>query len=136
MTTERFNQISQGKFPGFLGIKVLTVEKDHLVAEMPIRPEFLAPNGFLHAGSLVSLADTLAGYASVANLPEGATSFTTIELKSNFFRTLTEGVVIAETRAEHLGRTTHVWQVEVKDQATGKKLALFSCTQMMLYPRS
>jgi uncharacterized protein (TIGR00369 family) len=96
----------------------------------------MAPNGFLHAGTVITLADTAAGYGCVANWPDGATGFTTIELKSNFTGTLREGTMLAEASMIHGGRTTQVWDVEVSDEATGRKLAYFRATQMILYPRS
>jgi uncharacterized protein (TIGR00369 family) len=102
---------------------------------LPIRPELLAPNGYLHAASVVGLADTAAGYGCVESLPEGAVGFTTIELKSNFLGTLTAGVLAAEATLVHGGRTTQLWDVSVTDEATGKLLAAFRCTQLVLHPR-
>jgi uncharacterized protein (TIGR00369 family) len=93
----------------------------------------MAPNGFLHAGSVVTLADTCAGYGCVANLPEGAVGFTTIELKSNHLGTARDGTVACVAKAVHLGRTTQVWDAVVRHKETGKTLALFRCTQMVLY---
>jgi len=109
------------------------LEEGKMNAEMPIRKEFFAPNGFLHAGSIVSFADTIAGYASIAHLPENGKSFTTLELKSNFVKGIKEGKMIGECIAEHLGRTTHVWRVVVRDANSQKKIAVFSCTQLILY---
>ena len=94
----------------------------------------LAPNGFLHAVSVIALADTTCGYGTRMLLPEGASNFTTIELKSNHLSTAREGVVTCEARAVHAGRTTQVWDAEVRDEA-GKLMALFRCTQAVLYPR-
>jgi uncharacterized protein (TIGR00369 family) len=103
---------------------------------MPVRTEVMAPNGFLHAGAVVTLADTACGYGCVQNMPAGATGFTTIELKSNHLGTLREGTVACTARPVHLGRTTQVWDATVTDAATGKTLALFRCTQMLLYPKA
>jgi uncharacterized protein (TIGR00369 family) len=100
-----------------------------------IQPFHLAPNGFLHAGVVITLADTAAGYACVANWPEDASGFTTIELKSNFTGTLLEGAMVADARMIHGGRSTQVWDVEVGDEASGRKLAYFRATQMILYPK-
>ncbi len=133
MTIDHFNSVSQGCFPGLLGIKVTAINGKNLQAEMPIQASFLAPNGYLHAGSIVTFADTIAGYATILNLPEQAKSFTTIELKSNFLRTLKEGVLECNSEAEHIGRTTQIWRIKVLDKATKKVLAIFSCTQMILY---
>jgi uncharacterized protein (TIGR00369 family) len=128
-----FNQISQGFLPDLLGIHIDKITENQLEASFEIRKNLFAPNGFLHAGSVVTLADTLAGYACVAYLPEGAKGFTTIELKSNFMSTAKEGKVIATATAEHLGKQTQVWDVIVKHAETGKKMAMFRCTQMILY---
>jgi len=131
--TDYFNKISNGYFPAHLGIKIIHTEEGCVQAEMPIEKEFFAPNGYLHAGSIVTFADTIAGYSTVAHLPDKAKSFTTIELKSNFVGAIREGKLIGESIAEHLGRTTHIWRVMVKDGTTQKKIALFTCTQLIIY---
>jgi uncharacterized protein (TIGR00369 family) len=128
-----FNQFGSMNLPGHLGIVVTQAEGAEIHAEMQVRPELMAPNGFLHAGSVVTLADTCSGYGCVANLPEGAVGFTTIELKSNFLGTALEGTVACVAKAVHLGRTTQVWDAVVTNKATGKTMALFRCTQMVLY---
>lgn len=123
------------RLPALFGLKVVRIDPRELVMRMDIRPEFLAPNGFLHAASVIALADTACGFATVAHLPEGAESFTTIELESNFLGTATEGTLEAVARGAHLGRTIQVWDATVTEVATGKTLALFRCTQMVLWPR-
>jgi 1,4-dihydroxy-2-naphthoyl-CoA hydrolase len=94
----------------------------------------MAPNGFLHAGALVTLADTCAGYGCLIHLPEGATGFTTIELKSNHLATAREGTVVCEARPAHLGKSTQVWDAIVRHRQTDRTLIIFRCTQMILYP--
>jgi len=96
-----------------------------------VLPWMWAPNGFLHAATVIALADTCAGYATIAHLPDGAKNFTTVELKANFLGTAKEGVIRTECLADHLGRTTHVWSATVY-APTGRKIALFRCTQMIL----
>lgn len=93
----------------------------------------LAPNGYLHAGTLVAMADTAAGYGCLASLPEGATGFTTLELKSNHTGTVLDGGVGAVATMTHGGRTTQVWDVNVTDEGTGRTVVLFRCTQLLLY---
>jgi uncharacterized protein (TIGR00369 family) len=132
---EYFNRISQRGLPAHLGLKVLQVSAQEVRMEMALQAVLMAPNGFLHAGSLVTLADTAAGYGCVANLPAGASGFTTIELKSNHLGTATEGHVDCVARPAHVGRTTQVWDAEVTHRESGRTLALFRCTQMVLYPR-
>ena len=122
--------------PGFLGVEMIALAQDSLRSRMPVRKLHFAPNDFLHAASVVALADTTCGYATVAHLPEGAQSFTTIELKSNHLRTVKEGSIACVASAQHLGRNTQVWDATVTDEATGRKIALFRCTQMILWPKS
>jgi len=129
-------QASEHTFPGYVGLELMSLGGGSAVMRCEIQPHHMAPNGFLHAGTVITLADTAAGYGCVANWPEGATGFTTIELKSNFTGTLREGTMLAEASMIHGGRTTQVWDVEVSDEATGRKLAYFRATQMILYPRS
>lgn len=121
--------------PGHLGLEVLELGEGMSRIRCEIRSHHLANNGYLHAGSVVTLADTAAGFGCVANYPVGANGFTTIELKTNFLGTLLEGTMLAVGRMIHGGRTTQVWDVEVTDEATGRLLALFRCTQLIIYPR-
>ncbi len=132
---EHFNQIGVDYLPGHLGVVITQVGPLEVRSELPIQKALMAPNGYLHAGSVVALADTAAGYGCVANLPEGATGFTTLELKSNHLGTARDGTLDCVARAVHLGRTTQVWDAVVTHRETGKTLALFRCTQMVLYAR-
>lgn len=134
ITVEQLNQRGTGTLPGLIGVVITKVAPKELHAELAIRPELMAPNGFLHAGTVVTLADTASGYACVAHLPEGATGFTTIELKSNFLGTAREGTIECIARAQHLGRTTQLWDAVVTHRETGRTIALFRCTQLVLYP--
>ena len=131
-----FNGRSTGHLPGLLGIRILDIGQGFLRADLPVRKELFAPNGFLHAGSVVTLADTSCGYGCVAHLPEGANGFTTVELKSNHLGTARDGVIDVEAKAVHLGRTTHVWDAIVTHRETAKTIALFRCTQMILWPKA
>lgn len=121
--------------PGYLGIEILTLAERTLTSRMPVKKLHIAPNEFLHAASIVALADTSCGYATIAHLPEGAQSFTTIELKSNHLGTVREGGIACIATAQHLGRSTQVWDAVVSDEADGRTIALFRCTQMILWPK-
>ena len=135
ITLEDLNRIGVGKLPGHLGILVTQVSAAEVRAELAVSEMHMAPNGFLHAGTVVTLADTCAGYGCIANLPAGATGFTTIELKSNHLGTAREGTIVGSAKAVHLGKTTQVWDAIVTHRETGKTLALFRCTQMILYAK-
>ena len=130
------NQRGQGRLPGLIGLRFVSLENRRLGAELDIRPELLAPNGFLHAASVIALADTAAGYACLAHLPEGAENFTTVELKCNFIGTARGGTLACVATPGHLGRTTQVWDSVVTRKADGATIALFRCTQMILWPKA
>ena len=132
---ESFHARQPGTLPGLFGLTVTEVSEGRVAAELALQSWMQAPNGFLHAASIITLADTCAGYACMAHLPEGAKGFTTVELKSNFLGTAKEGTIRCEASADHLGRTTQVWSVVVHGptEQGGRKLALFRCTQMVLW---
>ena len=136
LTPEHFNQRSVHFFPGHVGVVVTHVGPKELRAELQLRQALMAPNGYLHAGTVVTLADTAAGYGCLAHLPADASGFTTIELKSNHLGTARDGTIECHATAVHLGKTTQVWDSVVTHRETGKTLALFRCTQMVLYART
>ncbi len=134
-TIEQLNTRGQGYLPGLIGIEFLSIEPGRLTSRLAIRPELLAPNGYLHAATVIALADTTCGYGTINDLPKGANNFTTIELKSNFLSTARQGVIACVATIVHGGRTTQIWDATVTDEASGKTIALFRCTQLILYPR-
>ena len=71
----------------------------------------------------------------MALLPQGASGFTTLELKSNFLGTTRDGAIACRATPVHLGRTTQVWDAVVTIEGTERKIALFRCTQMVLWPK-
>jgi 1,4-dihydroxy-2-naphthoyl-CoA hydrolase len=132
VTADVLHQRQADCLPGLFGVNITRIEQGRLDAELLVQPWMLAPNGYLHAASVIVLADTTAGYASIAHLPDGAKNFTTVELKSNFLATTRDGTIRCECAADHLGRTTHVWSVIVFG-AGERRLALFRCTQLILW---
>jgi 1,4-dihydroxy-2-naphthoyl-CoA hydrolase len=134
-TLEMFNNRGSGKLPGYLGIVFTQVSGSEVCGEIVLKGVHLAPNGYLHAGSVVTLADTCCGYGCFASLPQGATGFTTIELKSNHLGTALEGTIVSRATPVHLGKTTQVWDAIVTHKETGRTIALFRCTQLILYPK-
>jgi uncharacterized protein (TIGR00369 family) len=134
-TLDMFNKRGTGKLPGYLGIVFTQVSSAEVCGELKLKDFHMAPNGFLHAGSIVTLADTSCGYGCFASLPQEATGFTTIELKSNHLGTARDGTIASRATPLHLGRTTQVWDAVVTHRESGKTLAMFRCTQLVLYPK-
>jgi uncharacterized protein (TIGR00369 family) len=136
MTPEHFRTFGAGYLPGLVGVEILSVTAAGVESRMAVRKEVMAPNGFLHAASVIALADTSCGYGCVALLPEGAKGFTTIELKSNFLGTAREGAIFCRATPLHLGRTTQVWDSIITVEGTETRIAVFRCTQMVLWPKA
>lgn len=130
-----FNAQAKDFLPGGLGIEMLRIDGDRFESRMMVESRHHAPNGFLHAASVVALADTTCGFAARAKLPDGASGFTTVELKSNHMGTLLEGELRCTASPVHTGRSTQVWDARVFDPAGDRTVAVFRCTQMVLWPK-
>lgn len=128
-----FQADQAGSLPDLLGVVWKYAEAGVVEGRLAIEWHHLAPNGYLHAATVIALADTACGYGRRTILPESATGFTTIELKANFLGTVREGGASCRASVVHAGRTTQVWDAEVRDEASGNVIALFRCTQLVLY---
>lgn len=134
-TLDEWNAAGADYLPGLLGMKFTKVEPDEVIATLDVRRALGAWNGYLHAGTVTSLADTCCGYGTVRSLPPGATGFTTVELKSNMLGTAREGSVICTAHPIHKGRTTQVWDAEVRRGDNNAVIACFRNTQLILWPK-
>jgi uncharacterized protein (TIGR00369 family) len=134
VTLEQLNEAGRELFPGLVGVEFEDSADGVIRARLELRPELQAPNGYLHAGAVVTLADTACGYGCFLTKPDEATGFTTIELKTNFLRSAQQGTVTCEARLVHGGRTTQLWDAAVADPE-GRTMALLRATQLLLYPR-
>ena len=135
LTAADFEERGRDLLPGLVGIEFDSIESGLVLSRLTVEPKHMAPNGFLHAASVIALADTSCGYGSQVSLPDGASGFTTVELKSNFMGTATAGdVITCRAWLVHGGRSTQIWDAEVADES-GRTMALFRCTQMVLYPK-
>jgi len=131
-TADGLTRLGEGMLPGVLGLEVTNVTPGVVEARVALDQRHLAPNGYLHAATVVAIADTACGYGCMASLPDGGEGFTTIELKANFLGTQTEGSIACRATLVHGGRTTQIWDAIVSDEASDRTLALFRCTQLVL----
>jgi uncharacterized protein (TIGR00369 family) len=134
-TLEEWNAAGADYLPGHLGLTFLKVEPQEVIARLIARKAVNSWNGYLHAGTVVTLADTCCGYGTVKSLPQGAIGFTTMELKSNFFGSAREGAILCVARPLHQGRTTQVWDATVTAEGVAKPIAQFRNTQLILWPK-
>lgn len=140
---EKFALRLREGLPGHLGIELVEAQPGSMILQMAIQPIHTAANGYLHGGAVVTLADTACGFGCIANLPRGAHNFTTVELKTNFLSTALEGVIMAYATMRHAGSRTQIWDAEIRTARhpvhspndDTRILALFRCTQMILYPQ-
>lgn len=132
----QFNLLQANTLPGELGIVWEAAEAGRAEGRLTVEARHMAPNGFLHAASVIALVDTACGLGCMSSLPDGASGFTTIELKSNFLASAKAGETVScVARLVHGGRQTQVWDAEAVNRDSARTLALFRCTQMILYPR-
>ena len=130
---EHFDQ--QPYFAAFLGIRLRSITRDEVVAELGIRPEVGGQHGFAHGGVLMAFADTLGGLGASVNLPEGATTIT-LESKTNFVAPAVIGTTVTgRSEPLHRGRRTSIWQTRITN-ADGRLLAQITQTQMVIEPRA
>ena len=134
-SVEDLNRANIGKLPEHLGLIVTDVAPGRVVGRFEVRPDLVAHTGYLLAGVVLSVADLLCAYGVSTSWPEGADNFTTAEVKCNFTGTLREGAAVCVAELLHGGRTTQVWDARVNDAASGRLMAAFRCTQIILYPR-
>jgi 1,4-dihydroxy-2-naphthoyl-CoA hydrolase len=130
-----FDAKAAQSLPGLLGLEFGESKPGLVRGRMQVKPHHMAPNGYLHAASIIALADSACGRGAFISKPEGAVGFTTIELKTNFLGTAKDGAIEVEAKLIHGGRLTQVWDAEVRREGETRPLALFRCTQMMLYPK-
>jgi uncharacterized protein (TIGR00369 family) len=130
------NTYNEGGLPHLLGIEIVETAEGRIVGRMPVKPELVARNGALWAPAIVALADTLCAYGVWSAAPEGPTGFTTIELKCNFMSTITTGAARCVAQIVHAGRQTQVWDATVTSEETGRLMASFRNTQMLLWPKA
>jgi uncharacterized protein (TIGR00369 family) len=134
---ESLNEFGRDRLPGMIGLEILSCSAEGVTGRIPVTPPLIAGTGFLWAPVVIALADTLCAYGTGETRPVDSQSFTTVELKTNFLGTVGAGGAIhGEAKPSHLGRTTQVWDSVVSNEATGKPIALFRCTQLILYPRA
>jgi len=131
MTIAELQALLDPLFPGLLGLRLEEVTRDRVVATLRVRPELCTTGETLHGGAYMAFADTLGAVATFANLPPKART-TTIESSTKFIRGAPLGSTVrGTTTAFHKGRTTMVWQTEVRSE-DGKLCAVVTQTQLVI----
>jgi 1,4-dihydroxy-2-naphthoyl-CoA hydrolase len=130
MTTnaaQTLNAMNQNNMIGLLEIEILEATVDRVVATMPVKAKVHQPFGLLHGGASVALAETVASLGAYLNVMDSGMGAVGLEINANHLRGKKDGVVTATATPIHKGRITHVWQVEIRDEA-GKMVCVSRCT--------
>lgn len=128
------NDFGKDRLPGMLGLEILSCSADRVTGRIPSTDPLIAGTGFVWAPVVLALADALCAQGAGRARPVESKSFTTVELKANFLGTAAVGdVILGEATPAHLGRSTQVWDATVSSEKTGKTIALFRCTQLVLW---
>ncbi|HXD41135.1 MAG TPA: PaaI family thioesterase [Ramlibacter sp.] len=130
---ESLQKILDPVFPGLMGVRLLEVTPERVVAELPVRADLCTTGSILHGGAYMAFADTLGAVGTFVNLPEGKRT-TTTDSSTKFIGGAAVGTtIVGECVALHRGRTTHVWQTSIRSQQ-GKLCAVVTQTQLVLDP--
>ena len=133
-TIEQIQQMLDPVFPGLMGVRLVSVEPERVVAELKVRPDLCTIGGILHGGAYMAFADTLGAVGTVINMPQGKRT-TTTDSSTKFIAAAKMGTTVtAECVALHRGRTTQVWQTTIRSE-DGKLVAIVTQTQMVLPAR-
>ena len=120
-------------FPGLMGVRLVSVAQDRVVAELDVRPDLCTIGGILHGGASMAFADTLGAVGTLLNLPAGKGT-TTTDSSTKFIGAARVGTTVTgECVALHRGRTTMVWQTSIR-AAQGKLCAVVTQTQLVIDP--
>jgi 1,4-dihydroxy-2-naphthoyl-CoA hydrolase len=118
-------------FPGLMGVRVIEIAADRVVAELEVRADLCTAGGILHGGAYMAFADTLGAVGTIVNLAPGKRTTTTDSSTKFIAGARLNTTVIGECVALHRGRTTMVWQTSIRN-AEGKLCALVTQTQLVL----
>lgn len=130
-TLEQLNQLNRGTLGEVIGIEFTAFGDDWLEATMPVDHRTKQPAGLLHGGASVALAETLGSVASVLHIDPKKQSVVGLEINANHIRSMRDGKVTGRVKAIHLGRTTHLWEIQISDGA-GKMVCVSRLTVMVL----
>ena len=128
---EAVQKILDPLFPGLMGVRLLTLEPERVVAELVVRPDLCTAGGILHGGAYMAFADTLGAVGTVINLPQGKRTTTTDSSTKFIGGARVNTTITGESVALHRGRTTMVWQTTIRS-AEGKLCAVVTQTQLIL----
>ena len=131
LSLQSIQELLEPLFPGLMGVRVIDLTPERVVAELVVRPDLCTVGGILHGGAYMAFADTLGAIGTVVNMPEGQRTTTTDSSTKFIGAARVNTTVTGECVALHRGRTTMVWQTSIKSEQ-GKLCAVVTQTQLLL----
>lgn len=131
LSIESLSKILEPLFPGLMGVRIVEMAPERVVAELAVRPDLCTAGGILHGGAYMAFADTLGAVGTIVNLPPDKRTTTTDSSTKFIGAARVNTTVTAECVALHRGRTTMVWQTTIRS-AQGKLCAVVTQTQLVL----
>lgn len=117
-----------------LGIEMVELSVERVVATMPVDDRTRQPFGLLHGGASIALAETVASFGAAVHIDRERFSAVGLEINGNHVRAKTDGVVRATGVPVHLGRSTQVWSIEITDEQ-GRLVCVSRCTMAIVERR-
>jgi 1,4-dihydroxy-2-naphthoyl-CoA hydrolase len=116
-TTEQIQSVSKNTMVEHLGIEITAIGEDYLEARMPVDHRTVQPAGLLHGGASVALAETLGSFGAFLCVDSATKSCVGLEINANHIRSARSGFVTGRATPRHLGKTTHVWDIVISNEA-------------------
>ncbi len=127
---EELNKFCADSMIGFLGINFKDISPTNMKATMPVSNKTCQPNGFLHGGASLVLAESLAGAGSYLLIDRDRYNVFGLQVSGNHISTAKSGILYADAQLIHKGNTTHVWEVRIRDE-NDKLISVVRVTNMI-----
>ena len=126
------NAICKNTLMETLEIEFIDLTKDVLIARMPVTPKVHQPDGLLHGGASVALAESIGSAAAIVFLGQENSTIRGLEISANHIKSISDGFVYAKATALHRGKTTQLWQIRIENEAA-ELISLVKLTTITFY---
>ncbi len=113
---KRCNAITKNTLMETLSIEYVEIGEEHLIARMPVNSRVYQPDGVLHGGAMVALAESVGSAAAIVFMNPSKLTIRGIEISANHVKSVKSGYVYATAKPIHLGKTTQVWDIKITDE--------------------
>ena len=132
ISLDQMNETSKGTMMEVLGIEYLIVEQGYIKAKMPVDERTRQPFGILHGGASLALAETIGSIGSAVLMADKNVEVRGAGITANHVKAVKSGWVFGEARTIHVGKNTHIWDIQIKDE-TGDLVSTARLTNFILF---